>query len=281
MRIGMFLEIATTLGAVLGAYLATPRSHLGARHHLRRGAALLRLALQPRAHRRTGRTAARPPGATAAAQRQLSHARTAPRLQRPARPDGLRPDVRRRRALRPAGHRLGRAQGAGHGPGHAHALQGLHHHQQLHDRRHRRGQRGRVPQPRLHRPGAGHAGHLRGAGGRDAGGALPGRGPDRTPAAGLRRRGGAAGGADDLQRPDREASSDPQMGRPECREHHRQPAALGGAAGRPGGPDRRHLVSGPSIGTRLPTTAFSAASPPTCARSRALWRAPWPAGRAT
>ena len=61
-------------------------------------------------------------------------------------------DVRRRHDERAAGHRLRRAQGAGDGPGHAPADQGLHRDEQLHDRRHRRRQRGAVFRARRHQP---------------------------------------------------------------------------------------------------------------------------------
>ena len=43
-RIGMFLEIATTMGALLGAYLATRTPTAILAHHFRRGAAACRLA---------------------------------------------------------------------------------------------------------------------------------------------------------------------------------------------------------------------------------------------
>jgi hypothetical protein len=49
-----------------------------------------------------------------------------------------------------AGHRLRRAESDRHGSSHARSVQGLHHHQQFHDRRDRGGERGNLLEPRLH-----------------------------------------------------------------------------------------------------------------------------------
>ena len=61
------------------------------------------------------------------------------------------------------GHRRGRLQGARDGPRHAGAAQGLDHDQQLHDRRDRGGERGRLLLPRRHQPLRRRAGRPRGA----------------------------------------------------------------------------------------------------------------------
>src|SRR4051794_15656330 len=177
-RVGIFLEVATTVGALVGAALAglVPTSALAvlfglvllytayrsfqvAEEHVTTApphpwAARLRLdGAYPT-------SAGMPPytvQAVAPGLRPLFAPRGPPRRRHAALHGaggarGLRAHVRRRRALRAARHRLGRRQGARHGPQDAAAVQGLHHDEQLHDRGHRRRERGRVPAPRLHRP---------------------------------------------------------------------------------------------------------------------------------
>ncbi len=160
-RIGMFLEIATTLGALFGAWLTTrvPTHAIG----IIFGVVLLYSAyasIRIKEHAlATGK-----PDALAARLRMNGVMPSRGRgctLRRPARSRRLQPDVSGRIALGSARHRLGSGQGPGHGPGYAVALQGLHHHQQLHDRGDGGGQRRNLPQPRVHLAGTSYASHAR------------------------------------------------------------------------------------------------------------------------
>ena len=119
-RIGMFLEIATTLGALLGAYLAAASPTTGIAIIF--GVVLLYSAYssfrsRPQHRARTTSPTRWPQRLRSTAPIPAPERSRAYTVQRvPAR---LRPDVRRRHALRPARHRLRRGQGARHGPGHA------------------------------------------------------------------------------------------------------------------------------------------------------------------
>ena len=117
-RIGMFLEIATTLGALLGAYLATrlPTNIIG----IIFGLVLLFSAYfssrEPKTRREAG--GSRPSGTSFEAEGsypppealQEYRARRVPRL---------RHDVRRRNTFGIAGHRFRRDESIRHGSGHA------------------------------------------------------------------------------------------------------------------------------------------------------------------
>ena len=140
-RIGMFLEMATTAGALVGAASVT---HVSASVvAVIFGVMLMLSAIVSRRHSGNDRQPRSPAAlaAVAEARRKLPRPEGPVRYQVARRPGGFRPDVRGRRAFRAAGHRLRRAQSPGHGPGDGHPLQSLHHHQQLHDRRHRGRQR--------------------------------------------------------------------------------------------------------------------------------------------
>ncbi len=159
-RIGMFLEIATTIGAVCGALLAP---HIGT-HAIAIifGLVLLQSAYQTVSRASRGPRPSDPVRQTwqqAAPGRLVSRrGRRYARVWRAPRARRIRPDVRRRRALRTARHRFRRRQGHRHGSRHGNPIQGFHHHQQLHDRSYRRGQRRRLFEPRLHRSAGSHAG---------------------------------------------------------------------------------------------------------------------------
>ena len=149
LRVGMFLEVATTAGAMLGALAAAWIAPQWIAVIF--GAVLIPSALsssQPRSGG-SGR-AARPLGHLAPPGRPVPRRRHQTLLPRAPRPAGLLADAPGGRALRTAGHRLRRDEGLGPGPGHAHPLQGLHDHQQLHDRRDRGGQRRGLFEPRIH-----------------------------------------------------------------------------------------------------------------------------------
>ena len=143
-RIGMFLEVATTVGALAGAALAV---HMNASIlAVVFGAVLLLSAfLAARRKKMPRRTASRPHRRLATPRFKLSDRRRLDRLPRAPRAARLRLDGDCRRPVRTSGHRLGRFQSPRHGPGDAHSLQGVHHDQQLHDRRHRRRQRRGLP----------------------------------------------------------------------------------------------------------------------------------------
>ena len=72
--------------------------------------------LGPPARRAAGPAAPGPAGGRAPAGRELPDPGRPGRLPRAGRGPRVRPHVARRRALRPAGHRLGRVEGAGDGP---------------------------------------------------------------------------------------------------------------------------------------------------------------------
>ena len=144
LRAAILLEIGTTSGAITGAYLA------GILHGtwlyvifgvMLLGSAVLMLrrlddSKAPRSARSLGRSL--PPA------RQLLRRFPRPggRVSRDAHAAGAVSDVRRRPRERAIGHRFRRSQGACHGPRHADTDQGLDGHQQLHDRRDRRGRAG-------------------------------------------------------------------------------------------------------------------------------------------
>ena len=149
-RIGMFLEIATTLGALTGAFLATivPTTALA----IIFGVVLLYsayLSRKPRSHLERNL----PPDKLATRLRMngsfpdeqgIRHYNVQKRSHR------LQLDVWGGRSLRAAGDRVGRSQGSGHGPGDEDPLQGLDHDQQFHDRRDCGGERRGVSGPGLH-----------------------------------------------------------------------------------------------------------------------------------
>ena len=161
-RIGMFLEIATTVGALVGAFLAAFISTKALAVIFGVMLALFGVPFQKAATPGRTQSSARSPRHSPSDEWRLPirRGRNAP-LQCAARAVGLQPDVRRGRAFRTARHRLGSGESSRHGPGHENPLQGLHHHQQLHDRRHRCSQRGRLSQPRLRRSRPRHAGDAR------------------------------------------------------------------------------------------------------------------------
>ncbi len=159
-KLGMFLEIATTVGALSGATLA---AHVPAN-----GLAIVfGLVLLYSAYL-TGRGADDTKGVLAAN-------RLAVALQLDSNyptPDGPRAYHMQHvptgfglmylawRAIRPPRDRLGSREGPGHGSGDASPVQGLDHDEQLHDRRDRRGQRRHLSSPRPHRSGTRDAGVL-------------------------------------------------------------------------------------------------------------------------
>ena len=163
-RIGMFLEIATTIGAIVGAFLAGRIST----HALAIifGLVLIQAAYHLSKACRRRRSPLNPTRSPASAARRLLSRRRQPQR------------IWRAQCSAPAlammfgagalsgllGIGSGRGQGHRHGPHHAHSLQGLHHHQQLHDRRDCRGQRRALPQPRLYRSACRHAGDARRSG---------------------------------------------------------------------------------------------------------------------
>ena len=117
-RIGMFLEIATTVGAITGAVVA-------AYLKLSWIAIVFGLVLLYSAYRSVrSRTDLRGPSATGSNRLPSSHGRLLPRfarhplLSRHQRPRRLQPDVHRRSPLRRAGHWLRRSQSSRHGPRH-------------------------------------------------------------------------------------------------------------------------------------------------------------------
>ena len=130
-RIGMFLEVATTIGALVGAFLATkvPTRH---RNHLWSCAALLSLSFCQDAIPEA-RSATRSSGYVAEDERKLSYRSRPAAIFRPRGAGRIRLDVWRRNAFRVVGNRVRCSEGAGNGPGHANPLQSFHYHQQLHD----------------------------------------------------------------------------------------------------------------------------------------------------
>ena len=161
----MFLEIATTLGALAGAFLAIT----WCRQRRSPSFSVLCSWSRPTCRAGVGPSRIR----TARPDRLASRLRLDSTYPTPAGPEGLprasraarlRHHVRGRHPVWAAGHRLGGLQGPGHGPGHAPSLQGIDDDEQLHDRRDRRRQRRGLPEPGLHRSRHRHAGHARGAG---------------------------------------------------------------------------------------------------------------------
>ena len=121
-RIGMFLEIATTLGALVGAYLATrlPTGAIGVIF----GAVLLFSAyFSSREHpQNTGEEMAGSSGAPAQARRPLSRRARRTGISGAPGSTWFRCDVRRGHAFWLVGNRFGSDEGSGDGPGHAASL---------------------------------------------------------------------------------------------------------------------------------------------------------------
>ena len=158
-RIGMLLEIATTLGALLGAFLT---AYIGT-HAI---AIIFGLVLIQAAYQSIFNST---PDSGAAVQSDPLAKRL--RLGGTYPVDGRRQEYGVRNV--PAGFGLMFGAGTlsgllGIGSGAVKVIamdramkipvQGVHHDQQLHDRRHRRGQRRRLPQPRIHRSARRNAG---------------------------------------------------------------------------------------------------------------------------
>ena len=141
-RIGMVLEVATTIGAVAGALLALVIAP--AIISIIFGVVLLISAYLSARHAARGRPAdaVRSAGRLPAAPWQLSHAGRTASISRRRPALGFCADVGGGRALRAVGDRLGGLQGPGHGPGDEAPLQGVDDDQQLHDRSDRGGQAG-------------------------------------------------------------------------------------------------------------------------------------------
>ena len=150
-RIGMLLEIATTLGAILGAFLT---AYIGT-HAI---AIIFGLVLIQAAYQSVFNST---PDSGAAVQSDALAKRL--RLGGTYPVNGRRQEYGVRNvpmgfglmfgagnALRAARDRLGRGQGHRHGSRHEDSLQSVHHHQQLHDRRHGGRQCRRLPEPRLY-----------------------------------------------------------------------------------------------------------------------------------
>ncbi len=157
-RIGMFLEVATTFGALAGAYLNTRIP--GAAIAIIFGVILLVSAyLSGRQKSEFGFwRQARSLGTEFAFGRQHANAGRAATVPCSPRAAGLRDDVRGRNSFGPAGHWGRGLQSAGDGSGHAHSVQGFHHHQQFHDRRDGGGKRRHLSGARPGRSGFGDAG---------------------------------------------------------------------------------------------------------------------------
>ncbi len=163
-RLGMFLEMATTFGALFGAAIA-------ARISTQAIAVIFGIVLLYSAFVSVqGHT----PGTAVtedtrhflpsslhldAAYPGFDRSRF---VSRESHPDRFQPDVFGRHAFRTARDRLRRRKGISHGPGHERSLQSFHNHQQLHDRRHCRCKRQCLSQSRLYRSRIGHACHARG-----------------------------------------------------------------------------------------------------------------------
>src|ERR1017187_8348762 len=208
-RIGMFLEIATAVGAVGGAFAAAKISPsiLGVLF----GVVLLHSAwISTR-----GRPAPRPgetddplatrlrlngsfPTLDGLRSYKVSHVKTGFSLMFVAGGGFCRPGVGSGGLERWCLGRLRRIESRRHGPRHAHPVQGLHHHQQLHDWSDRGRQRRRLSQPRIHRPRTHHAGGAGRARRLDAGGAPVARRSHHDAAAGLRPGGRCPRRRDDL-----------------------------------------------------------------------------------
>ena len=163
MRVGMFLELATTTGAVCGALLAAVVAP--SLLYVLLGLVLLGLGGPAGAAPRRGAPAGSTVASRARRRLRLESARTRTdgsgarsRTSRQRGPARLRADVGRGPRVGPARDRLGRPQGPGDGRRDAPADEGQLGHEQLHDRRHR-GRVGRhLPGPRRRGP------HDRGAG---------------------------------------------------------------------------------------------------------------------
>ena len=151
-RIGMLLEIATTLGAIAGAVLAAHvTTHVIA---IVFGLVLVQAAYQSLFKAEPESAAIVESDALGARLRLGSDYPVDGRRERYGVrnvPTGFGLMFGRWSTLRSARHRLRRTQSHRHGPRHEDPLQGLHHYQQLHDRRHCGRQRRRLPQSRLHR----------------------------------------------------------------------------------------------------------------------------------
>ena len=157
-RIGMFLEIATTLGALAGATLAThvPSAAIATVF----GCVLIASAYVSRKPRSKEEREAPPdplatklrlngsfPEAGAIREYNVQHV-----------PAGLGTDVCRWGIVRIARHRLWRYEGSRHGSGDEDSFQSVDHHQQFHDRGYRRSQRWNLFRPRIYRSRSIYAG---------------------------------------------------------------------------------------------------------------------------
>ena len=160
-RVGMFLEIATTLGALSGATLA---AHVPANGLAIVFGLVLMYSAYLSAHRTGGNRPRSSPRSTLARPRarfDLSDTRRQTVVSRAPSSDRVWVDVRRRNPFRSVGDWLRCGQGPGDGPCHAAPVQGLDHHQQFHDRGHGGRQRGDLSTTRVYRPRACDAGRPR------------------------------------------------------------------------------------------------------------------------
>ena len=160
-RIGMFLEIATTVGALCGAYLGTHISTSAL--SIVFGLILMQAAWQSSRTHKNGKKPALPDplGNTLMLNGSYQTKRRARVLPGSSREAWVRADVRSRHPVGASGNRFGFIEGDRHGSGHAASLQSFDCHQQFHDRRDSRCQREPISQPRLREPryrDAGYAG---------------------------------------------------------------------------------------------------------------------------
>ena len=157
-RIGMFLEIATAAGAVVGASLVhrLPTNYIA----MVFGTVLIISAFLSLNPPHEAALAEEPDRMAVLLQPgfQLPDAHRAESVLRPQCAGRIRIHVWRRPSFRLAGHRLGRLQGPVHGPHHAPSVQGFGDNQQLHDRRDGRCGRRHLSARRLCGAGPGHAG---------------------------------------------------------------------------------------------------------------------------
>ena len=160
----MFLEVATTLGAVGGAYLAARVSTRAI--GIIFGVTLLYSAWS--SFREPHKETPHPPNALAEKLKltwRLPGKERPPDLHRAKCSRRFRHHVHCRTSVWPAWHRLRSSQGPGHGPRHEASLQSVHHHQQFHDWRNRCRKRRHLSWPRLYRARASGAGDVGSVGG--------------------------------------------------------------------------------------------------------------------
>lgn len=163
-RIGMFLEMATMLGALLGAYLTAIVA--GRWIGMIFGLVLLYSAWAS-LHGRPdqSRSPQGNPSRDQAESARLLPCEWWPRIvRRRPHPRGIRDYVHRRHLVGIAWNWFRCGQGSCHGSGDEVAIQGFDDHEQLYDRRYRRRKRGTVFQSWLHRSGARHASGAWGSG---------------------------------------------------------------------------------------------------------------------